>query len=238
MKKIMIFTLFSFLGLVAMAQLPELTVEQHLEDYDFAVKYIEDNYSGFPDKVVDSTCADYETMKVHLRNQVANGERPGWEAVAEYTAWFEDFHLKLHNNFTDNDGYRKGYNEKYWTRKKTHYESMMEYNPLPIACKVTDKTFLIRFPSCDGNPDMKWVENSIKQFKKSHCGNLIIDIRGNLGGDDRFFGPYLKLLYDHEGAVPNTEFRNTVSNMRQLPSAIKKKAAKNPNPNLCRIGIL
>ena len=228
MKKIMNFTLFLFLGLASMGQEPVLTEEQNLEDYDFAVKYIEDNYAGFPDKVVDSTRADYEAMKARVRNQVANGERPGWEAVAEYTAWFEDFHLKLHYNFTDNDGYRKGYNEKYWTRQKTHYEGMMEYNPLPIACKVTNKTFLIRFPSCDGNPDMKWVKNSIKQFKKSQCENLIIDIRGNVGGNDRFFGPYLKLLYDHEGAVPSSEFRNTVANMRQLPLAIKKKAAKNP----------
>ena len=227
MKRLLNLVLCLFLGLVAMGQEPVLTVEQHLEDYDFAVQYIEDNYSGFPNKVVESTRADYEAMKTRVRNQVANGERPGWAAVAEYTAWFEDFHLKLHLNFNDN-GCRKGHNEKYWTRQKTHYESMMEYNPLPIACKVTDKTFLIRFPSCDGNPDMKWVENSIKQFKKSRCENLIIDIRGNEGGNDRFFGPYLKLLYDHEGAVPSTEFRNTVANMQQLPSAIKKKAAKNP----------
>ena len=37
------------LGLLVMAQQepPVLTTAQNLEDYDFAVKYIEDNYSGF-----------------------------------------------------------------------------------------------------------------------------------------------------------------------------------------------
>lgn len=96
MKRSIIITFCMFLGLIALAQLPELTVEQHLEDYDFAVMYIEDNYSGFPDKVVDSNRADYESMKAHLRAQVEQGERPGWDAVAEYTAWFNDRHLKIH----------------------------------------------------------------------------------------------------------------------------------------------
>ena len=58
MKRLINFILCMFVGLLSWAQLPELTVEQNLEDYDNAVKYIEDNYSGFPDKVVDSNRAD------------------------------------------------------------------------------------------------------------------------------------------------------------------------------------
>ena len=73
MKKVLIFFGCLFIGLMSWAQVPELTVEQHLEDYDFAVKYVEDNYSGFPDKVVDSNRADYESMKTRLRDQVKQG---------------------------------------------------------------------------------------------------------------------------------------------------------------------
>ena len=216
MKKIMIFTLFSFLGLVAMAQLPELTVEQHLEDYDFAVKYIEDNYSGFLDKVNDSTRADYGTLKDRLRKQVFQGERPGWDAVAEYTAWFNDKHLKIHLAYYNDKNEYIGYTEHYSKKKEIHYEAEMEYKPVAIACKVTDKTFLIRFPSCDDDrSNIKWIKNSIKQFKKSHCENLIIDIRGNGGGDPRW-KPYWKLLYDHEGIVPGSEYRNTPQNIAYI----------------------
>ncbi|MBR4829084.1 MAG: peptidase S41 [Muribaculaceae bacterium] len=235
MKKIMIFTLFSFLGLMTYAQMPELTVEQHLEDYDFAVKYIEDNYSGFPDKVNNGTFTEYDSMKLRLRTQVLQGERPGWDAVAEYTAWFNDRHLKIHLAYYNDKNEYIGYTEHYSKKKVIHYEAEMEYKPVAIACKVTDKTFLIRFPSCDDDrSNIKWIKNSIKQFKKSHCENLIIDIRDNGGGDPRW-KPYWKLLYDHEGIVPGCEYRNTAQNMAYIKEVgwrnadfLEKMSTKNP----------
>ena len=47
MKRLVFSVLCLFMALSSLSQMPELTLEQHLEDYDFAVKYIEDNYSGF-----------------------------------------------------------------------------------------------------------------------------------------------------------------------------------------------
>lgn len=199
------------LGLVVMAQQepPVLTTAQNLEDYDFAVKYIEDNYSGFSFWVNDSSRADYEATKARLRGEVERGERPGWDAVSAYTGWFSDFHMVV-----------SVYNANpfaYFKRPFVIYPDLMEqYRPTAVACKVTDKTFLIRFPSCGGNPDMKWIKKSIKQFKKSPCENLILDIRGNGGGADYFFLPYLHLFYDHEAPTINIEFRNTPQNMAYL----------------------
>ncbi len=166
MKRSIFITFCLFLGLLAFAQLPELTLEQHLEDYDFAVKYIEDNYSGFSFWVTDSSRSDYEVTKSRLRGEVERGERPGWDAVAAYTGWFNDLHLYLSVNYN-------GINQhSYHQRHMTSYASQMEeYEPKPVAIKVTDKTFLVRFPSCGGNPDMKWIKKSIKQYKKSHCKN-------------------------------------------------------------------
>ena len=220
MKKLLNIFLCLLTGLMAVAQSSELTIEQHLEDYDFAVQYIEDNYSGFPDKVVDSTRVDYEALKTRVRNQVANGERYGFHAVTEYTGWFNDFHLRLGANFLDSDGQWKRYNtDQFIKREKVDYERLMDlYQPSAVACKVTDKTFLIRLPSCEGNPDTKWVKNSIKEFKKSHCENLVIDIRGNSGGSDRIWEPYLKLLYDHETQLPGVEYRNTPQNIANMKS--------------------
>ena len=158
--------------------------------------------------MVDSTRADYEAMKTRLRAQVANGERPGWNAVAEYSAWFNDRHLKIQQSYHNEKGERVNWTEHYMNRKRLHYEAMMDYEPAAIACKVTDKTFLIRFPSCDSDiSNSKWIKESIKQFKKSRCENLVIDIRGNGGGDPRWT-PYWALLYDHEGVVPGIEYRN------------------------------
>ena len=245
MKRLINFILCMYVGLLSWGQLPELTVEQNLEDYDNAVKYIEDNYSGFPDKVVDSNRADYESMRALLRAQVEQGERPGWDAIGEYTAWFNDEHLSVHIYFKDENGNWIGTTEKYNHKKKIiHYESQMEYGPKPMACKVTDKTFLIRYPSCGGNPDMKWIKKSVKQFKKSHCKNLIIDIRGNGGGDDRNWYPYLKLLCDHNAWESTSEYRNTPQNISYvlqtgwpIAGTLQKESVKNPDAQFLRGGL-
>ena len=228
MKKLSVFIISLFVCATGVAQAPDstLTIAQHLEDYDFAVKYIEDNYSGFSFWVNDSTEADYEATKTRLRGEVERGQRAGWDAVAAYTGWVSDFHMVV-----------SVYNAnpfEYFKRQFIVYPDQMEqYRPTAVACKVTEKTFLIRFPSCGGNPDMKWIKNSIKQFKKSHCENLILDIRGNGGGADYFFYPYLKLLYDHEGKTGGIEFRNTPQNMAYLSEMkwfpmIQKAAKENP----------
>ena len=210
MKRYLNLVLFLFIGLVVMAQLPKLTVEQHLEDYDFAVKYIEDNYAGFPNKVVDSTRADYESMKTRLHTQVSKGERTGWDAVAEYTAWFNDYHTRLCLNDVDSCGRTRGASDKYRLQTPIRYDELMgEYRPQPVACKVTDKTFLVRFPSCYGDIGMEWIENSISKLMDSGCENLILDIRGNPGGSDLYWNPYWRLLADHDGEICDVEFRNS-----------------------------
>jgi hypothetical protein len=236
MKKVLTLISCLVMGLMSWAQMPELTLEQHLEDYDFAVKYIEDNYSGFPDKVTNSTLAGYETMRSSLRSQVEQGKRSGWDAVAELMGWFNDAHLKIHYAVFDeqvNDDVN--WTEYYRKKKFIHYAGLMEeYNPAPVACKVTDKTFLVRLPSCGGDPDLKWVKNSIKQFKKSHCENLVIDIRGNGGGSDGIWSPYLELLYDHEIRLPGIEYRNSPQNMEYIKNEglrkdILKMSIKQPD---------
>ena len=45
MKRLVNIVLCMFVVLMSWAQMSELTLEQHLEDYDFAVKYLEDNYA-------------------------------------------------------------------------------------------------------------------------------------------------------------------------------------------------
>lgn len=218
MKRVLYLVLCLMAGMVAMAQSPGLTIGQQLEDYDLTVKYIEDNYAGFPDKVVDNTRADYEAMKYRLRDKVVGGESTAWDALAQYTAWFNDRHLRLQGSFLNEDGHWRGYTNQYWLRQEIYYDELMdEYDPKPVACKVTDKTFLIRFPTCDMELlDLKWVKNSIKLFKKSHCENLIIDIRGNGGGADAMFVPFLNLLYDHAGTITGAEIRNTPQNREYL----------------------
>lgn len=185
----------------------ELSVTQHLEDFDLVVQQVEENYAGFSSKVTNYNDSSYKAHKADLRNQVELGKRDGADAAAEYLAWFADNHLYMFNN---------GYNmsQQYLPARKQLTDHLnMDYKPKKQACKVTDKTFLIRFPSCGGNdPNIGWIEESIELYKQSGCANLIIDLRGNSGGQDQFYKPYLKLLYDHPGLTEGAEFLNTVAN--------------------------
>ena len=98
-------------------------------------------------------------------------------------------------------------------RQIPHYWDSIEYEPTKAACKVTDRTFLIRVPSFSGqDPDYKWIIESIESYQQSGCDNLIIDIRGNSGGQDGYYKPYLELLYDHPGMTDGIEFYNTAEN--------------------------
>ena len=238
MKQLITLLLCLFTASVTIAQKPDTTItrEQHLQDYDFAVKYVEDNYSGFSFWVVDSTVADYEATKARLRSEVASGQRPCWDAILAYTGWFGDLHLHLSINY---DGLNHHY---YHKRKMMSYKSQMEeYDPQPVACKVTDKTFLIRFPTCTGTPDVEWIKKSIKQFKKSHCKNIIFDLRGNTGGNDQYFHLYWELLYDHESVNQGLEFLISPQNLEFMKRNgwfphVLKAAEANPDKEFIALG--
>ncbi len=215
MKEFLCSYMFLLIGLFAWSQ-PELTIDQHLEDFDFAVNYIEENYSCFPNKVVDNTLINYKLTKMHLRDQVAKGERQGWQAVSEYLAWFDDFLCTMREWYIDSCGIMRNYTDVYRKRQRIYYEELMDdYYPMPLACKVTDNTFLVRLPSCNGDPDEQWIRNSISLFKESKCENFILDIRGNRGGNMDYWIDYWHLLVDHCGEIYEDEFRNT-QNLRDL----------------------
>ncbi|MDE5880762.1 MAG: hypothetical protein K2H60_03450 [Muribaculaceae bacterium] len=54
------------------------------------------------------------------------------------------------------------------------------------------------------------------EFAKSGCENLILDVRGNGGGDERLWHPFLPLLFSHPGTVKNIEFRMSENNIEYL----------------------
>lgn len=218
MRRLIVF--FSLLATITL-NAQQLTIEQHLEDFDLVVKQVEDNYCGFSTKVNSENLSIYVEFKNKLRNQIETGARNGREAAGEYTAFFSDYHLFLNDN---------GYNctQEYMPKNRQipHYWESIEYKPTKTAYKVTDQTFLIRFPSCSGDPTINWVKESIQSYFKSGCDNLIIDIRGNSGGQDDYYKPYLELLYDHPGTTEGVEFYNSEANRE----AVIQLSEKMDNP--------
>ena len=186
-----------------------------LKDYEGAVYEVENNYAGFSSKTSSPVkLEEYLKLKEKLHKDILNG-REGADAVGELYGWFGDYHLRT--ALAEHGKYRK-------TRKEyvSTTEGMREYNPQAIAQKVDSETFLIRFPSCEGDPSLEWVNESIEAYKKSQCKYLIIDIRGNGGGQDTYYKPYLKLLYDRESLSKGVEIRNSKDNISYVKTQVER----------------
>ena len=151
---------------------PQSSTENFADDLEFAIHEVEYNYAGFP-LLTEEELAEYEVMKAALRDSVDAEAYLDYEAVGHYLAWFQNPHL------------RTSYIEqKNLWKHDVDYSSLFSYAPRKMSCKVDDETYLIRFPSCSGDPDEQWVSQSVQDFQKSDCRFLILDIRGNGGGSD------------------------------------------------------
>ena len=209
-KAILTLTIVCSLCFSAWAQ-DSLSVKQHLEDFHFVVSQVEENYSGYPTKVNKTNMRDYKALKKRLRKEIKQGKKTGTEAAGEYSAFFADWHLCVAGL---NDGNVYNFSQQYFPENKqiTFFREMDEYAPKQLACKVNDKTYLIRVPSFGQQIDWNWIASTVDSFTVSQCQNLIIDIRGNSGGSDGAYQPFIRLCYDHPGHCDGVEYRNSRGN--------------------------
>ena len=179
--------------------------ESFKDDLDFTIAEVEYNYAGFP-LLTEKELAEYDRMKAAVRDSVDAGVYSDFDGVGHYLAWFQQWHLRT---AYDAHGYL-------WKKEFINYNVHFTYNPQKVSCKVDDDTWLIRFPSCSGDPDEKWIKQSVKDYEASGCKYLIIDIRGNGGGSDHYYEPYLTLLYDTPAVLDGVDFFYTKKNLHRM----------------------
>lgn len=173
----------------------QMTVEEHLADFDFAVRQVEENYAGYPARM--KTAQDeYRQLKARLAEEVARKGRPGYDAAGELFGWFGDFHLRT----------AMASALKYQRPRADYGE--MEYAPRNTATYVDGQTYLIRVASFDADAEqLAWIEMAAQCFASSGCENLVIDLRGNSGGRDTAYEPLLKLVYERPGLTDGVVLR-------------------------------
>lgn len=202
-------------GLLWSQSKSSLTVDQNIEDFNFALKELETSYAGFDTYVNDSTRQEYDSIVSSLRHEIELKVRPGYDAALFLYSWFDDGHLGM-----DMGSYKE--TGKYMSdrRKYQPYEMIRPYLPEPTATQVNSKTYLIRLPEFDEEiVSSEWLGNAIEGFNSSSCENLIIDVRGNGGGDERIWHQLLPLFHDHPGATKSVEFRMSDNNIEYLKQA-------------------
>lgn len=191
-----------FLTAIAVVCLPsagaQIPAGDVVSDWDYAVGVVEHAYAGFPDKTAGRG-QEYAALKERLEREIAAG-RDVYDALAEYFGWFDDSHLQTPGV------------EAYRTkslRRDTDYAARMErYDPRFMHCRVDEDTYLIRFPSSDlTDEEIAGVRAAVAAYLASGCENLVVDLRGNMGGSDNANQPLLELLYDHVGTEDNMAYR-------------------------------
>ena len=196
---------FDSIALVSNMEMPD-SIRRNLEDYDYLVSFVEMNYAPFSAIMEKGYEQEYRAMRKQLRQQVIDGEADIDKAAGDYIFWFYsrfDRHINI-----ETDAFIKAAN----TIFPMSWE-IIEYAPKAVSCKVDSCTWLIRVPSCDLS-FMEWTNDAFQQFVDSGCKNLIIDIRGNLGGVNVIWNSYYTALYDHPSKKPIiTWLRNTPENM-------------------------
>ena len=185
-----------------------------LSDLDFTIKDVETNYSGFRFKVTEENRHEYDSMIESVHKKAAKGLIDEFEAVAMYLGFFQDHHLLTCNN-GENANHRK------YLKRFIDYSKSIIYAPDTLAVRVTENTFLIRYPSCQADVvSSEWVSGSLDRYFESGCENLILDIRGNEGGNDSMYSPYLWVLYDHPGTNDGILFFDTEENRKIMESCL------------------
>ena len=203
MKKIILSSIILTLATqFSFAAVPD-SIKAMVADFDSIVQVAEKDYAAFKFKVTDINRKEYKAFKKSLINDIKKQKRTWQDAVCAYVGWFGDFHFGVYGNNEIAANYFK------YARKRINYHELMEiYDPRMLSCKINEDTWLIRFPSCNGTQEL--AENFVREYKASGCPNLIIDIRGNMGGQDESFEPLLELLYDYpDGKRDGSVFRYT-----------------------------
>lgn len=194
----------------ALRRLMEHVVKNNLECYDFGTRELEQNYAGFPWVVTEERRPEYERIKQEYRDSISRGLMYGPVGVAEMCCYMQDFHLGCSFRMWSN---------RFPMRWANYKQEMAVYDPQPVAQKLDDRTFLLRFPSCCGDDAyVKWTWEAVEQYRQSGCENLVLDIRGNGGGADWQYYPIYRLLYLQPGYTHGIMIRNTPDNReRWLP---------------------
>ncbi len=166
-----------------------------LENFDFLVSKIENDYSGFGDKVNATTEKEYAMFTQSLRDK-AGKTQSLYRCTLLLDAWlkfFDDKHLQIESTYN-----------RYFTYKK-----------------IDSSAILLRIPSFSW--EAKEIIDSLVKTNLSSITStpvLILDLRGNGGGTDFAFQSLLPLIYTKPYVSKSVSWLASPGNIRIFEDAL------------------
>lgn len=151
-KKIILTILLALTAKFSIAAVPD-SLKRDLEDYDYLVSFVEENYAPFDAIMQKGYKREYKALKNKCHKQLCNGEADFGRAATDYVLWFYcqfDRHIMLESE-TFHMAEANLAQEAIFKSDSTMLTNpgSFEYAPMPVSCKVDSLTWLIRVPSCE-----------------------------------------------------------------------------------------
>ncbi len=100
MRRNLLIALLAIASTIVNAAVPD-SLKKDLEDYDYLVSFIENNYAPFDAIMQKGYKREYKSMKKQTRAQLCKGESDLEKAATDYIIWFYsqfDRHIALCHN--------------------------------------------------------------------------------------------------------------------------------------------
>ncbi|WP_199140302.1 S41 family peptidase [Pedobacter sp. ASV12] len=201
-------------------------------NFNYTVAKVSKNYAGYNDKVNPLNRKEFNrfTQQLAEKAKATNNIDTCYVLLRTWTNYFKDQHLRVQLDWR----YREKYPEKLGQLNKR----FAKFKVLPPPATDTlanqtsikplsSQTLLISLPSFD-YAEKKNVDSLMKKYEAELLAtpNWIIDMRGNMGGSDFTYSPFLPYLYTNPIATWVSEYWATADNI-----AIYEQELTNKNLN-------
>lgn len=200
-------------------------------NFNYTVTQVSRNYAGYNDKINASNSKPFKafTNSLALKAKKTNNVDSCYILLRTWTNYFKDQHLRVQLDWR--------YREKYPEKLSQLNKQLPKFRTLPPAAKDTlseqtsikvldDQTLLFTLPSFDWS-EKKNVDSLMKRYANElkKTPNWIIDLRGNMGGSDFVYSPFLPYLYTNRMVTLPSEFWATADNIAILEQQLADKNA-------------
>ena len=217
--------LFYVFTLLSIHPIDAQTREEALSEFDWLTGFIQRNYPGYEIKTQGKE-DEWNQRTAALRNIIIQRPDTLPLAIDQYVRNFNDGHLWVNTTPEGNAKFQSIIQRELARRAKSHRPE--SFNMYYTAKVMNDSTIFLRIPSFADSESNEIVEKNLKEITSRPY--LIVDLRGNGGGNDMNFQTLMALVYSQPYLTHGVELYATPDFL----SLYRRLATENPEDTWAR----